>query len=64
MPPARRPAAQCPSGDDATVRARFVGVGAEGLVGFEVFVALDGKTERTAQIVQFVHADKAHLWHP
>jgi hypothetical protein len=31
------------SSDDASVRTRFVGVSADGLVGFEVRVALDWK---------------------
>jgi hypothetical protein len=32
-----------PSSDDAATRTRFVGVRADGLVGFEMVVALDGK---------------------
>jgi hypothetical protein len=61
MPPVRRPAALCPSRDDAPLRTRFAGVGAQGLVGFEVHVALDGKAERTAKVTKFVHADVAQF---
>jgi hypothetical protein len=32
-----------PSGDDAVPRTRFVGVAADGLVGFEMRVAFDGR---------------------
>jgi hypothetical protein len=42
----------------------FAGVGRDGLVGGEVFIALNGKSERTAQIPQFVHAHKAELLGP
>jgi hypothetical protein len=42
-PPAGRPAASCPSGDDAPVRAGFAGVGGEGFVSVEMLIALDGK---------------------
>ena len=62
MLPARRPAALCASRDDAPVLARFVGVGAQGLVGFEVHVAFDGETQRTAEVTDLVHADESEFW--
>jgi len=37
-----------PSSDDPTVRARFVGVGGEGFVGLEMFIALDRMAEFAA----------------
>lgn len=37
------------SSDDATARARFVGVGGNRCVGFEVQVALYGEAEFAAQ---------------
>ena len=40
---------------------RLGGVGAQGLVGFEVHVAFDGKAERAAEIADLVHADEANL---
>jgi hypothetical protein len=61
MPPARRPAALGLSRDDAPVRSRFVGVGAQGLVGFEVHVAFDGKAERAAKITDLVHAHESQF---
>ena len=36
------------SGDDVSVDTRFVGVGGDGLVGFEVQIALDRKPEIAA----------------
>jgi hypothetical protein len=42
-PPARRPAASCPSGDDTAVDAGFVGVGGDCFLSFEVPIALDGE---------------------
>ena len=53
-----------PSGDDAAPRTRFVGVAADGLVGFEMRVAFDGEAERTAEIAKFVHADVAKFRTP
>jgi len=35
--------------DDVSAAMRLVGAGGGGLVAFEVFVALDGETERTAR---------------
>ena len=48
-------------GDDAAVFARFAGVGGDGLVGGEVFIALDGETERAAEVAQFVHAHESEF---
>lgn len=60
-----RLAAEAPAvtlGDDSPVRTRFVGVGAQGLVGFEVLVAFDREAQGTAQVANFVHAHVAKLW--
>jgi hypothetical protein len=46
------------------VRTNFGGVRAQGLVGFEVLVALDGKAERTSKVTKFVHADESELLGP
>jgi hypothetical protein len=51
----------CASRDDAAVRTRFAGVGAQGLVGFEVHVAFDGKPERAAEVAELVHTDETDL---
>jgi len=45
-------------GDDSPVHTRLIGVRAQGLVGFEVLVALDEKPERTAELV---HADETEF---
>jgi hypothetical protein len=42
--------------------AGLVGVGAQGLVGIEVQVALDGKAEWTAQFANLAHADESEFW--
>jgi hypothetical protein len=52
---------KAPSGDDASVLAGFHGVGGECLVGVEMNVALDGETERAAQLTQFAHAEEAYF---
>jgi len=36
------------SSDDVSAGTRFVGVGGDGFIGFEVQVALDGKSESAA----------------
>jgi hypothetical protein len=48
-------------GDDSPVRTRFIGVGAQCLVGFEVHVALDGKLESAAHRAQFDEGDVTEL---
>ena len=47
------------SGYDASVLTGFRGVGGEGFVGFEVFVALDGQSEFAANCAEFVETDEA-----
>ena len=60
-PPTRRPAVKCPSGDNSPKRTRFVGVGGQRFVGFEMHVALDGRPERAAEVTDLVHADETDL---
>jgi len=52
------------STDDATVRTRFIGVGGDGFVGFEVQVALDGKAEFAAHGAKLDEAHVAELLGP
>ena len=42
----------------------FLGVSGNRFVRHEVHVPLDGKTERTAEVTNFVHADEAELLGP
>jgi hypothetical protein len=44
-----------------SVLPRLVGVGGQGLVGVEVFIALDGESERAAQRAELGHADVAEF---
>jgi hypothetical protein len=60
-PPARRPAASRPSGDDAPVLARLGGIRGQCFVGVEVFVALDGKAKRTTEVANLVHAHESEF---
>jgi hypothetical protein len=46
------------------LRTRFVRVGAQGLVGFEMHVAFDGKPEWAAKIADLVHTDETDLLGP
>jgi len=46
------------SSDDVAAGTRFVGVGGDGFIGFEVQVALDGKSEFAARGAKL---EKAHV---
>jgi hypothetical protein len=46
------------SSDNVTARARFIGVDGDGFIGFEVQVALDGKSELAAHGAKL---DEAHV---
>ena len=50
--------------DDSPKRSRFVSVGGQRLVGFEMHIAFDGEAERTAEVTDFVHTDEAELLGP
>jgi hypothetical protein len=52
------------SSDDVTARARFISVGGNGFIGFEVQVALDGKPDLTADGAKLSEANVAESLGP
>jgi len=53
----RRP--KSPLCDDPPVRTSLIGIRGKSFIRVEVFVALDGKAERSASFAKFAHADEA-----